>query len=1762
MRYGLKYITILFFFILKIPLTLGQCGLDIFVANDMSGSVDAREEQQSRNFIRQLSDVMAPLGTAAHQSRIAIAEWSGHSSASDSSDIFSQFTFPVAGKSYTTEASDLMQYIYAVRKLNGGTDVDYALRRSYQFMLRSDIQRNTKKVLILMTDASCDQLQNNIFHTAEKLKASGIYLVVLAIDNAAACQSIQGEKLASPGGYFSASSYQELEEHAIQLLYSIRENACKGGRPGFDLQIKIDRFAKEDCNINNGKQKIYATVTNVGEQAFNGRLNISFYDKTPFSGEASLLTLFAGNVSIGIGKSYKVPAVSYTGRELDEVYAIVNFDGQQPENKTPVPLYYKELLYDSNETRIHNNISRGERILSASCPETGNVNTSVQLIDRNCEEVMYRVDLCNDGTVPVMIHELNHLTDEHFKLIYADDLFEKAEKSYGLDWSTTYYSSSNVVRVSDLAVNASRNEIIQVGYVGFQNGDNLLRTPGTHVQAVKGGDEAFVARFDEQGKRLSGHYYGGSGHDRPAGIVVEKNGDYYIAGNTTSTDLPVTPGVHQSKSGGKTDGFIAKFNNDGQLLWNTYLGGTETDAITSLDIDTEGNIYAGGYTNSRNLAANYTEQSLYMGAYDGFVAKFDKDGKLLWSTYIGSPAPDSISSLAFDTKNNRIVAAGVTSSSTDFIKVPLQKNSRGGREGFIKVLDTDGSLIWDRYWGGEGADEIHKVKVDTNGMIYGAGSTSSRQHISVAAVSGNTYSGGSSDGFVFRMNPSGQLIWSGYFGGYESDHIYDMDIEGGKMYITGTTYSRTRVATSDAYLSQMHANTGVHIHPYVDAFWAVIDEYGNKEYSTYWGGINIAEHGKSIAVNSRQEVFTSFHTTTTSIFHNCSEFALNYHRNNTLVPYSSGCRNTQMSVISKFFQDKSYYYLRPGKCAGVNMVYSILNIPDGSYDYSVGVRAALKNDTGTLTIQPDSSYTYKGKEYRGFDGTKHTLEDLKIPSHNGDSCNEERIQVRIEFGEIDGCGYGRFIESAIHIENSSAQIIRNSILKLNTIGENFRFSSEPYDIYKGLVFTLADASDPVYPQTENALLNKKSAELYLYEIPPGESFFKVQLSLDTGNQNLKAWLNNLPVYVSASGTVESKKTSDIIIQHLPGIKNFACPDSINAGQEITLTGMNTGNANRVEWKTGRQTLLNSGTVTNPSLQYTPAGEDLAIGYIDFSLMAKNQNLCETTEFCRVKIVNVRNDYGDAPLSYNLGKDTIPIAASVSLHEQIFLGKKPPVAKTKATPSENADADGEEEDGLILPQCDIIAVAGEKYQLKIQATNHSATDAYINIFIDWDKNGNFLAENESLKSVVKVPAQSGLKTYPATIAVPADYVSSGEYYMRIKLSTNSNQIRQSFGPSPNGEIEDYRIIERKSKEVFIRETICGGESLKFGKDILTQSGEYTQIFKSEDKCDSTVILHLTVHDIIDTTFLSGEICKGKFLEIGTEQFHASGIYQIRLMSHTGCDSIVQLTLIVIDAYEEKVAATICNEGSYEVAEQLFTQTGYYEIPLKTSSGDCDSLVRLDLTVQEPITGALSETICYGEHYNIGSNSFDVSGQFAVVLQAAGGCDSTVTLQLTVIRDERSTVKDTTVCSDKHALLSAPGGFTEYIWQDGLLSTDYNIKDTGWYWVNMTEGCRKQTDSIWVRIESCSCEAFFPTAFSPNDDGKNDRFRAIEQNVQQTHLVIYNKWGNLIFETNKQNYQWDGTYRGKAVPVDTYIYHYRGTCADGTEYAVSGHVTILR
>jgi gliding motility-associated-like protein len=153
-------------------------------------------------------------------------------------------------------------------------------------------------------------------------------------------------------------------------------------------------------------------------------------------------------------------------------------------------------------------------------------------------------------------------------------------------------------------------------------------------------------------------------------------------------------------------------------------------------------------------------------------------------------------------------------------------------------------------------------------------------------------------------------------------------------------------------------------------------------------------------------------------------------------------------------------------------------------------------------------------------------------------------------------------------------------------------------------------------------------------------------------------------------------------------------------------------------------------------------------------------------------------------------------------------------------------------------------------------------------------------------------------------------------------------------------------------------------------------------------------------------------------------------------------------------------------------------------------------------------------------------------------------------------------DTVLCPGTTILLQPQGSFRTYKWQDGSTGDVYQVKDTGLYYVSVTDFCGNPSSDT-LRVRDCRKVLVFPNAFTPNQDGANDLFRPrVNGELKEFELAVYDRWGQSIFLTTDPAKGWNGSFNGKALPPGTFVWFCRYQFSNDSPRMQKGTVLLIR
>ena len=235
------------------------------------------------------------------------------------------------------------------------------------------------------------------------------------------------------------------------------------------------------------------------------------------------------------------------------------------------------------------------------------------------------------------------------------------------------------------------------------------------------------------------------------------------------------------------------------------------------------------------------------------------------------------------------------------------------------------------------------------------------------------------------------------------------------------------------------------------------------------------------------------------------------------------------------------------------------------------------------------------------------------------------------------------------------------------------------------------------------------------------------------------------------------------------------------------------------------------------------------------------------------------------------------------------------------------------------------------------------------------------------------------------------------------------------------------------ETPINQDICNGDSFTFDNQSLTVAGTYRDTMTAANGCDSIIILSLNVLDTIQIP-ISQEICEGDSYTFNNQNLTTAGIYRDTLTAVNGCDSFLVLTLNVIDEMETTISQDICSGDSYTFDGQVLTTAGTYRDTM-TAIGGCDSIIILNLNVLEKIETPLLQEICHGDTFDFNNQSLTIAGIYQDTLTATGGCDSILILTLEILDKMESNSREV-ICLGDSFKFNNQSLTTAGIYQDTL------------------------------------------------------------------------------------------------------------------------------
>lgn len=445
------------------------------------------------------------------------------------------------------------------------------------------------------------------------------------------------------------------------------------------------------------------------------------------------------------------------------------------------------------------------------------------------------------------------------------------------------------------------------------------------------------------------------------------------------------------------------------------------------------------------------------------------------------------------------------------------------------------------------------------------------------------------------------------------------------------------------------------------------------------------------------------------------------------------------------------------------------------------------------------------------------------------------------------------------------------------------------------------------------------------------------------------------------------------------------------------------------------------------------------------------------------------------------------------------------------------------DTLIYTSPKLTASVIDSVQYKVFAQDQIDT-AWVYFFIEKytiPKITNIIID----KKEISVLATNGTPPYYYSLDKTAS--STSNLFTNVAKGTHSIEVTDVHSCTSIFQIGAY-----DPNLVVVNDTICEGNTYSLYGFNEADAGTYTQLYPSASGGVASITLNLVVNknykDTIHDTICQQSIYNKHGFNI-TPTYAGLISQTLNYSTTTGCDSTVTLMLTVNPLKDNAITRSICNGKTYNFNGHLLTTSGVYKDTLTTTG--CDSIVTLNLMVKDTIHLTITAGLCAKGSYLFAGQTLTVPGTYSHTYQSVNGCDSVVTL---ILKKEMT----------ESTYIEAKINQGETYWFAGQkLIKSGTYKQS----IKTVSGC----DSIIILNLTINGEASsdvaVPEGFSPNGDGVNDYF--VITNIEQypnNHILIFNRWGNKVYEGKPYMNQWDGrNYFGAKVggdllPVGTYFY----------------------
>ena len=1343
----------------------------------------------------------------------------------------------------------------------------------------------------------------------------------------------------------------------------------------------------------------------------------------------------------------------------------------------------------------------------------------------------------------------------------------------------TYLGGSGNETPHSIIVNSS-NELCIFGTTGssdfpvsltafdktFNGGNNFTYD---YYVSFPNGSDIFVTRLSAGGDQLlASTYVGGTGNDGAnfkdyinnnsnimmdgndslyynyadiarGEIITDANNNVYIGTTTNSTNFPITSGAFQTTNSGKQDGIIFKLDyNLSNMIWGSYIGGNGDDAIYSVDVDANYDVYIGGGTNSTNFptTSGVYQPSAPGGSADGFISHIDYFGNLISSTYFGSYAYDQVYFVRTDKFKNIYVTGQTKAPGSTFIFNAIYNKPNSGQ--FItKFNNSLNNVIWSTRFGtGNGRPNISitAFAVDICDRIYLAG-------------------------------------WGREWAVWSSTYPTWASIDGTKnMDITSNAY-QSITDGQDFYIMVMKSNAS-------SLDYATF--IGEQQYSACSGSGHDHVDGGTSRFDKRGNIYESICASCGG----CDSFPT--YPNPGVWSNTNNCTWNCNNAVIRFSLISDFaladFNLPSVGCAPVTVNFTN-NSLGATYLWDFGDGSP----TSTAFNPPPHTYTQQGQYY------------VTLIATDPNTCNISDTITKLvsvladssyTLAPVDIC-LGQNYQIGLP-PNSDTSITYHwyPSTGLNDITISNPFASPSTTTNYLLIMSNGVCSDSIFQQvvvhnnTFNVISGNNTTicsgdSILIHATPNGTAISYIWSSTNQYSDTLNNNLNDSTIYVHATSDTtffvhvngpycQEFDTSHVSI-NIYSMDISTYPDTtICLGDQINIhvNSLVPSNNNTYLW-TPTSSIVSGANTSNPLV--------LPTQNTTYYVTATNQHGCKTTDSVKVDIDNFTINFLNTQNTLCFGSCDGSLSVSAN-------GISPYTYQWSNGITTN-------------PNTNLCAGPYE-----VTVTDNIGCKKIINTSITQPT--LLIANTNSLADAV----------------CDSIHPNTGIAIVNPSGGTPSYTYLWSDGQTTPVATNLYAI------QYFVTVTDTNGCDTVVSVQIHDQSNMVAALANNDSiscfgDCDGGAIANIVVSGIPpysyiwnngQTTTSISALCAGGYSVTVTDASNCVRVQNIYITQPDTIHTLINVNPIICNGDSTSAKATVYHGGTPpynyiwdigqtgQIANNLHPGTYYVYV---TDYHGCKDTTRVIIT--EPakllydslITPSTCLVACNGKinllvnggvpPYNyLWSNGLITqniirlcSGNYKVTVTDNLGCKFIVEFFVGVSNQ----LPPVDVSADDYNIYigqstTLHGTYDPhylYRWTPAQDLSNPNVPNpqtsplvTTTYQLEIidNDGCRN-IDTVTIFVSDVKCREpyiYVPNAFTPNNDGNNDKLFVQSDVVENLYFAIYDRWGEILFETQDINIGWDGTYKGEKCEPAVFVYYLKATCIDKKEFIKKGNITLIR